>query len=320
MKRTNKKIPVLIILLTACISCDDIFEKDITNNMITVISPQEGSVVEGNTVQFLWNTIEGAKDYRIQVHDDTLILDTLVSSPPFSYVMDSGNYQWRIRGENFAYQTAYTFPVSFKMVPTSDLTNQTLILLSPSNYLYTNNTTIVFLWEALNNAENYVFELSKATGSGTVTVYLEENITTTTLQLDGNVITEDAHYIWSVKAVNPYSSTAFFSRNLYIDTVPPAMPVLMTPEFEEEFNAGDTIDFLWDFGTDTGNITSPITSYYEVATDTSFVNIIYNGYSEDTGISLVFNNNSVYYWRVRGEDQAGNIGTYNQTGKFIVNE
>lgn len=308
----------LFLLLT---SCDDIFEEDITGQSITIVNPQNGDVIEGNTVQFLWNTIHGATKYNLQVYgNNLLIVDTTITTPPFLMVLNEGIYQWRVKGVNFAYQTDYTFPVQFEVVQTEDLTNQIVVLGSPSDNLYTNNTNITFTWQALPSATSYTLEILKVTQTGNITVLLEEGISTISFTTDNTILNDDAHYIWRVKAVNETSATIFSSRNLYVDTVEPSLPILLTPEFEEEFDTNEQVNFSWNFGTDTGNFPSPIRSYFEIATDINFNTILENGSTSTTNVSFEFVTPGTYYWRVSGEDLAGNTGPFNQNGKFIINE
>lgn len=320
MKRNNS-IFLLALIFFALIACDDILEKDISDMQITVISPNEGDTIAGNTVQFLWNTIEGANNYNIQVYkENLLVMDTLVGAPPFVNNLQSDSYQWRIKGENEAYETQYNFPVHFEVVSSSDLTNQAVQLTSPSNNIYTNETTIIFTWGEVPSATSYTFEILRESSSGTVTVDLQENIIETTVMVNENVLDRDAEYIWRVKAMNDNSQTSFFSRIFFIDTVAPPVPSLLSPDFEEEFQLTDIITFNWDFGNDPGIIDSTINSSYEIASDPSFSNVIESGISFPTTFNYTFSNGGTYYWRVKGEDAAGNIGTFNSNGKLIVNE
>ena len=316
--RKSRILPV-IILLILFVSCDDIIENNISEDTITIISPTNGEVINGNTVQFLWNSLSGANDYTLQLYKDNfLVLDSIVEFPPFEYVLNTGEYQWRIKGSNDAYETDFTFPETFEVTTSQDLSNQTIVLSSPTDNLFTNNTSIIFTWDNLENATSYTFELLQITPSGSVTIFLQENITSNSLSLDNNTIIEDAQYLWRVKGVNETSETNFSERTFYIDTVVPPTPSLLTPQFDEIFNTGEPIDFLWDFGNDPGVVDSQIISFYDIATDKNFVNIVENGNSTVTNITLNFNNTGIYYWRVKGEDQAGNIGSYNLNGKFNI--
>jgi len=320
MKKRNKWLS-LVFALIALSSCDDVLEEDISGDQVDIIAPKDMDIVEGNTVQFLWNPLEGADSYTLQVYtSSTLELDTIVSTTPYTYILNSDTYQWRIKAENNAYQTQYTFPQSFEVVTSLDLSNQTVVLNNPSNNLYTNNTDIIFTWDNLPAATTYTFELLKVSGSGTTTIFIQNDLTQTSLQIDSTVLSVDAEYQWRVKGVNETSETTFSTRTFYIDTVDPPSPTLLTPTFEEEFNINDVVTFSWDFPNDPGTIDSAITSYYDISLDENFSNIVESGNSVITNFNFTFDTAGTYYWRVRGEDDAGNIGAYNLNGKFIINE
>lgn len=320
---SSTKTLVLIPVLALSYSCDDVLEEDITNDLITVVAPLDGTTVSGNSVQFLWNTLDGADDYAVQIYNGGfVVVDSVVAAPPFVINLNSDSYQWRVKGQNFAYETSFSFPQEFEVVSSDDLTNVQLNLNSPSAEFYTNQQSIIFSWQTVANATRYSFELIKVSSGGEVTVFVQDDLTDTTLTLGDDVLTEDAPYRWQVKAVNDDNTTetAFSSRNLFIDTVVPNLPNLLTPTFEEEFLIDTPIAFTWNFGTDSGVVTSAITSVYEVARDASFTTVVVSGSTELTSFGEAFSQAGTYFWRVRGEDQAGNIGTYNLNGKFIVNE
>lgn len=317
------KLLTLTLISLLVLSCDDVLEEDITNDLVTVINPLDGDVVTGNTVQFLWNSVDGADDYAIQVYNGGVVLiDSVVASPPFSVNLLSDTYQWRVKGQNFAYETPFSFPQEFEVVSSDDLTNELVSLSSPTDEFYTNQNSVIFSWDAVANATRYEFELIKVTGGGEATIFVQDDLTSTTISQDNTVLDEDAEYRWQVRAFNDDNATqtVFSSRTFFIDTVIPNLPNLLTPAFEEEFLVDDSIAFTWNFGSDTGAVTSPITSTYEVASDESFSTIVLSGSTSLTSFAASFDAAGTYFWRVRGEDQAGNIGTYNLNGKFIVNE
>jgi len=321
MKTKTNNILALLIIAITIYSCDDILEDNISDDIISIISPQENDVIQGNTVQFLWNTIEGADNYTVQVYrSSTLVIDSTVTTSPLNLILNSDIYEWRIKGENSAYQTQFSFPISFEVETSLDLTNQTVLLNNPSDNLYTNDTSFIFTWADIESSDSYSFELVKVSATGNSTVHLQDEILTTSYLLDSSIINEDAEYQWMIKAVNETSETLFSTRTFFIDTVSPSVPSLFTPAFEEEFIIDDTVTFSWGFGTDTGAIESIITSVYEIASDDSFITIIESGSSIITNFNFTFDTSGTYYWRVRGEDEAGNVGTYNLNGKLIVNE
>ena len=129
----NKSIKIGLsitsVFLIALVGCDDVLEEDITDDNITITAPLNETTVVSNAVTFQWNSNSGSEDYRVQVNDasNVMVVDSLVPANSFTYPLSPGVYSWRVRGENFAYQTAYTFPVSFTMEASEDMTNQTVV-------------------------------------------------------------------------------------------------------------------------------------------------------------------------------------------------
>lgn len=316
------KKPINIVLgLVLCVialACDDILEKDISNDTVRVISPIKGTIVEGNTVQFSWEHLEGADDYRIQIIKSNQVyeVDSVVTTNTFKYTLNPGQYQWRIRGENFAYTTAYVFPIDFKTVASDDLSNQSVSLQTPSENFYTNNKNLICSWNAVENAESYNFILIKKLG-GEQTVFQQEGITTVSHSFNETTLDEDAEYVWKVKAVNTTTETSFAERSFFIDTAIPGQPSLSLPA-DEETIAPSTITFNWTNGADSGNIQSAITNTLEISTDVNFNTITHSASTVNNSIQYEFISDNTYYWRVKAVDAANNQSDYSTVRSIIV--
>lgn len=303
MKKIIKILSLLVII--SYYACDDILEEDITDDSIQITYPLEGAVIDGNNVQFSWQHLDGADDYRVQVlnENQTIIVDSLVSENQLTYSIGEGSYQWRVKGENFAYETEYTFPVNFSVDISEDLTNQSVILSTPSDNLYTNNTDITFTWNPVVNANSYTFEVLK-NNNGQTTIYQESEIANTSSNIDSSLFDVDAEYIWKVKAVNNSSETSYSERSVYIDRVEPNTPVLNTPN-DNSINSS-LVTFNWSNGTDTGNIQSSITNTIEIASDINFNTILLSDDTQNNTYQYTFSSTGDYYWRVKAYDSAGN--------------
>lgn len=303
MKKTIKTLSLLAII--SFYACDDILEEDITDDSIQITYPLEGAVIDGNNVQFSWQHLDGADDYRVQVlnENQTIIVDSLVSENQLTYSIGEGSYQWRVKGENFAYETEYTFPVNFSVDISEDLTNQSVILSTPSDNLYTNNTDITFTWNPVVNANSYTFEVLK-NNNGQTTIYQESEIANTSSNIDSSLFDVDAEYIWKVKAVNNSSETSYSERSVYIDRVEPNTPALNTPNDNSTNPA--LVTFNWSNGTDTGNIQSSIINTIEIASDINFNTILLSNNTQNNTYQYTFSSTGDYYWRVKAYDSAGN--------------
>lgn len=319
MANSMKLFSVLTLLFF--MSCDDILEENITDDLVTPITPTSESIIANNVVNFAWNAMDGAENYRLQVLDATqnhlIVLDSLVSETSFQHPLDPGSYEWRIRGENFAYQTAYSFPISFSVIASSDLTNQSVILNTPTANLYTNSTNILHTWNELPFADSYTFELIKNL-NGQTTVAQQTGITATNYSVNASVFDVDAEYIWKVKAVNATTETVFTSRSIYVDRVAPNQPTLVTPT-DNEIITELNIDFSWTLGQDSGNVPSEVVSILEIALDANFNTIIEtitvnNGTSQQVSIPNI----GTYFWRVRAKDAAQNVSSYSIPRTFTT--
>ena len=317
MKKTANIL--LALLLTLYYSCDDVFEEDIENDLVQIVSPNEGDTIEGNTVEFNWQALDGADDYRVQVINDNqlTVLDSLVSTTNLSVNINAGNYQWRIKGENFAYSTQYTFPVNFSVVDSEDLTNQNVDLLTPSENFYTNSTNIILTWSSIATADSYSLEILK-NDSGQQTVLQETNITTTSFNVPSSTFDEDAEYIWKIKAVNSMSESAFSERMIFLDTSIPSQASLVSPTNSETLT-DTTVDFNWLLGSDTGSIQSARKSRIEVSMDINFSTQVFSEEDLETNsYQYTFSDTGTYYWKVRISDDAGNVGDYSAVSSFTI--
>lgn len=315
MKKTIKIFSLLGIAFF--FACDDILEEDITGDSIQVISPLEGTIIEGNNVQFYWQHLDGADDYRVQVLSDNqiVVLDSLVSENQIEYNLNEGNYQWRVKGENFAYETQYTFPINFSVELSEDLTNQSVALSTPSDNLYTNNTEIVFTWNAITSADSYTAEIIKS-NNGETTIYQEPDITETNLSIDPSLFDVDAEYIWKIKAVNNSSETPYSERTIFVDRITPNIPALNTPS--DNSTNSSLVTFNWTNGSDTGDIQSAITNTIEIASDINFNTLILSDDTTNNTYQYTFSNTGDYYWRVRAYDSASNLSDNSITRTLTV--
>ncbi|WP_146193514.1 hypothetical protein [Flavobacterium sediminis] len=311
----------LMLGLLSFISCDDILEEDISNDIVQTTYPSEGDVIESNVVTFQWNELDGADDYRVQIYDlyQIKVYDTLVSAVNVSLPMAEGGYQWRVRGENSAYESTYSFPVYFEVNESFDLTDQQVILSSPVTNFVTNSTTFTLAWDELPVADYYKLEIVNNSTGGTI-VYQQDNITTTSVTLNNTIISQDGSYTWKVKAINSISETSTYtSRTFSIDTVNPNQPQNSLPANSSTQTVNQTISFSWTIPADSGTIQSAISYVIEIASDSAFTNILQSSNVSGTTFSQSFTSTGDYYWRVTAKDAAGNTGTPSSYFTFTVN-
>ncbi|NCC74585.1 MAG: hypothetical protein EOM06_14485, partial [Sphingobacteriia bacterium] len=141
-------------------SCNEIVEEDISGKTVTIISPSDGYSSPSNQVVFWWNKLDGADWYNLQIvkpsfnNVQTIIADTNVTGENFTCLLSFGDYQWRIRPENSAYEGDYVVR-SFSVESDSDLTYQVVPLVLPVQNDTSNLTSQNFSWQALPYADSY---------------------------------------------------------------------------------------------------------------------------------------------------------------------
>ncbi|MDR6764529.1 uncharacterized protein YegP (UPF0339 family) [Flavobacterium sp. 2755] len=316
MKTINKII--LIALAVFTYSCDDILEEDISDDTIQIISPTKDAKIESNVVNFKWNTLKGADKYRVQVFESNqvLVLDSLTTKSSLTLPLDAGSYIWRVRAENYAYESTYSFPSNFSTTIPDDLTNQQVILTGPDNDKYFNFINVTLNWQILAKATSYSAKVvNTATGQE---VFSKLDLTDNAVTLDLATLA-DGNYEWRIKAKNTESETRQYSaRKFNIDTTVPNQPKNVSPEDGSSQNVNTTTTYTWSIASDVGTAKSPISYVIEFASDAAFNSIVETLNSETTSIQHSFSTVGVNYWRVRAIDGAGNIGTNSAGYKLTV--
>ena len=293
--------------------CEDVFEPDLTNQNLVLLSPPNSTNVEDLTVQFIWEELEDADEYQLQVvrpdfaYIERFELDTTIADHMFSVQLSPNSYQWRVRGRNGSSETEwFTWNITIDSV--SSLSGQTLVLLSPADAFTSNSAQVTFEWDALTIADDYEFELRDENGN----LLLNPIVTThdtMTLGLD------EANYQWHVRARNSTSNTLFFSRTLVIDTTAPGAPILSSPATNTT-TPDAPITFSWTRPADAGANPTTITDSLFVHADT-LLDAVFNYQVATTSVTDSIGPGT-WYWRVGSNDEAGNLSDYSSWNTLIL--
>jgi len=96
-------------------SCEEILlENDISQEPVILLSPSNGVIVQSESINFNWESLEGATSYQLQVafpnfeNSQRIELDTTTTNLQFTKRLIDSVYQWRVRGINSAYQSIYS--------------------------------------------------------------------------------------------------------------------------------------------------------------------------------------------------------------------
>ncbi|MCF8229285.1 MAG: hypothetical protein K9J24_10085 [Bacteroidales bacterium] len=313
---TKQLIKSIIFILSSTImlyACTEIFDYDIRNDKVELLSPPNNYQTDIATQSFYWNQVEFADRYILQIASpgfgwiEYFLVDTLLTKNSFSYTLYPGEFQWRVKALNNSYETDFTTH-TLKIDSSNDISGETLQLLWPYEADTTNQLSIRFKWMPLYNATQYNFELYyqsnliliESTPNDTLTISLEAG---------------EGKYVWRTQAVNQISETQFSERYLYLDTTSPSQPVLIAPD-NNSYLPDSATHMIWQRTEDQGS--RQFDSLF-VYTDSLLVNEkLKIRTNQTTYVDSL--GTGTYYWRVRTFDIAGNSSTYSETWKFTINQ
>lgn len=308
---SNRIFYFIIVMLAAVFqSCDDFISKDITGETVVTLSPANEDTVSSYSQLFWWEEIEGAEEYHLQVvkpsfsYIQQLLLDTTIVENKFSFSLQPGTYQWRVRALNNAGFTPYTIN-TLTIDSILDLTSQTVQLISPANNLTVNSLTQTFKWYEMPFADYYTFQVLTPSNSN---IHIASNITSDSLSYS---FSNYGTYKWRVWANNSTSSSHYAERTIIVQ---PAMSAPYTPV------NGDTlitpsVSMSW---------TRPagiVADSLIIAEDPSFANIVYGNLHTGTTYTFSAVTGQQYYWRLRSKTSNGIFSNgYSGTYTFYVGQ
>lgn len=310
----TKLLFTIITVFTLCFifSCNDLIEIDLTSSNITETIPTDNTLAIEFSQTFWWNELKGASNYNLQIVQPSFssprkfISDTLIQQNSFTLLLDPGVYEWRVRGENASSYTNYKVQ-TLTIDSSLNLSNQSVILSSPSDKSYEANLTQIFSWDAIPNVENYIFQLFSGNTAITTQTTPNNNITYT--------FAAEGAYSWKVIAQNTLTaSQPSLTSVITIDTTKP-QPITAIRPLLDTITA-NPIELTWNTTAPLSILDSTYASQLQISTDSTFATIT----TKDTliinranPIRYNFLNATIgqdYYWRVKGIDRAGNESTY----------
>lgn len=301
---------LIIIVLFGFFSCEEILlEEDISEENVTLVAPANNAQFFSTSMSFFWEELKDADRYHLQIARPNfetplqIVLDTLVSGNSFSFQLNVGDYEWRLKAVNSSYETAYKSRF-FTIVNNEEFGNNNVVLVSPLNNLITKAASQNVSWQSVIGAVNYQFQVLDQGGS----VIDEQIVTNANL----NYTFQEGGSNWRVRASNGNQQTLYASRSLLVDTTVPNTPVLTVP-----VNASTTLEsdvsFQWTRLTIPGSAESDsIYIYKNVALSLLHIK---DQSASPYEISL---DSGTYYWYVKSFDQAGNVSIQSSVFRIII--
>lgn len=309
----GKTIYILLIITSLFVlqSCEEIImEDDIANKQVVILAPVNNAMLNNTSATFSWEFVEGATQYQLQIAKPDfnnalqIVLDTIISDNTFTQQLNLGNYQWRVRALNSAYQTAYVTR-NITIVSNDDFESNTVTLITPNNGLVTNETSQNLAWQSIIGAIGYQVQVLDAND-----LLIENQVvsgTSFTYQFP------EGSFQWRVRATNGTQQTLYASRNILVDTTNPNTPVLTDPA-DNSIGTDENISFQWNRTPIAGSLEKD--SIY-VFTNSGLTNLQFKNQASSPFSSTL--PMGTYYWYVKAFDQAGNISNQSSVFSFTVN-
>ncbi len=314
--RHPKKLLTLLFLTTVLLNggCNEFFEEVIEKDSITMLAPADGIETEIVTQTFWWQEIDGASGYRMQIVSpsfnsiEVFVVDTLVKGDKFEATLFPGDFEWRVRGENSAYQTDWSIAKLF-IIDSDDLTRQTIQLVKPAHDAFTKGEEVGFLWKDLPKAQAYDLKVY-SDGWGQNLVLDSVGITTNNLGL----LLEEGEFWFGVRAVNNTSQTLFSNNRFVVDRTPPASPNPLSPANNETLS-DSTVVFTWTSSDPVWNTVIDSLFVYEKISSQESMLYHQAAYNNKTATVKLFRGRT-YFWYLKSMDKAGNKS--NMSSNWIV--
>lgn len=95
--------------------CSDIVNVgDISDGTVTILAPADDAILGTMDVSFSWQEVEEAEQYRVQVATPgftealQIVTDSTLTGNGLTRTLEPGQYEWRVKALNSAYETGYT--------------------------------------------------------------------------------------------------------------------------------------------------------------------------------------------------------------------
>ena len=320
----GRKMEIVSRILIVCIfiisfgACDNVVEPNIENKTVVLLSPPDNHFSSDFSPTFYWEELEGATAYQLQIvspnfsNITTLVLDSTVTNNSFTVELTPGTYSWRVRAVNGSSETNYKTR-TLTVDSTPDLSNQQIVISTPTNAFATSSSSVIFTWLELSNADDYRFEMRTPDFDGQLVlnpVILEEtSLEVTDLQ--------EGEYEWGVRGQNTFTNTAFTKRTLTVDQTNPGNPILQLPVANDSIEKSE-LNFSWSRPSDSG---SAIQDSFIVASDSLNQTIVISEVAISSNLTVdslsLFSGNN-YWWKVKSVDAAQNSSSYTSLRRFYL--
>ena len=281
-------------------------------------SPADRAGTADTTPALRWRNHQGAALYHARIATDAACTTVVREDPAHTtrrYVPDpalpAGQYTWCVRAQD-ALGTWSPWSVPFRLtVIDAPAKPGRPVLQSPANGEVTNDTTPTFTWDAVPDAASYQFQLDT---NRRFAAPIRDANPGGTSHTPGAALPDGA-YFWRVRAVNADLIAGAWSapRRVIVDTQPPEVPAPKQPAAGSS-TADTTPRFSWARARDARLYHVRIASNAACTTVVQAINDVPRlAAIPDTALDY-----GTYFWCVRAEDAAGNLGSWSAATPFHV--
>lgn len=299
-------------LILTFYSCEEVLlEDDISSETVTLLAPVDNAQFFSTSITFTWEPVQYATKYRLQIAKPNfatateIVLDTEITATSFTQQLNIGEYEWRVKAINSAYETNYVTR-KVTVVSNDDFESNMVVLNNPSNSLNSNIVNQTLSWNAVIGATSYQLQIFDNSN----TLVLNQALATTSYS---HTFTEGT-FTWKVRASNGTDNTLYSSRTILIDTTLPNVPTLTAPT-NASTTSSSNISFNWNRTPISGS--QEFDSLY-VYSSVALINlVIKRRVTNPHGETIL--DNGTYYWRMKSFDEAGNVSAVSSTFSFTKN-
>ncbi|MEX0720334.1 MAG: T9SS type A sorting domain-containing protein [Balneolaceae bacterium] len=284
--------------------------------VVDLSEPADESEDLTTTPALNWAASENAESYQVEISTNSSFTDiirgTEISGTEYTVteaLPNGSTFFWRVRAINEAGESDWSEIWSFTTIVDQP---DVITLVSPPNNATGVSINPGFEWEVMEEADSYNFQLATDAGFNDL-VTEESGLESTTTGLE-EVLENNTQYYWRVRGVNSggegdwsdvWNFTTVVNQPGIVNLISPpdnATGVSINPDFEWQALEG-TVGY--DF---------------QIAADEEFNNLVTEELDiESTTISLeeTLENDTQYYWRVRGVNSGGN-GEWSEAWSFTT--
>jgi len=196
-------------------SCGVVFDIDITDETITLISPTDSNANDFETQIFLWEENQMVDEYELQVargtfeNNSQMVVNESTTDFTYSVDLEPGDYQWRVRGVNNSYETDYTTH-TLRVDSSYDISNEEIVYYSPAeDQMVFNISSVTLSWQRVPLATSYTVFVESISANWTYsrTEVVNTNQFSLTNFIDITNLEDDVSFQWRVTAHNNISNT-----------------------------------------------------------------------------------------------------------------